>query len=190
MILSELFHDTFVHHVRNRKSIKLTQIDGEINDNALRVLTAFGLEVVTWDHDSNDWDVYQNPTLAAKAVNDVKTWLPALKTGGIIGLEHDLFAGEVSMSIQIGGIIAGSGAVVSPVGTCLGDSNWYSSGVLPNPVQSTSATKSLMSSSATGTATSAKPTTPAPTGKDANSSVARMVVGGLVFGAGVALLIL
>lgn len=47
--------------------------------------------------------------------------------------------GEVNIALQIGAIAVASGAALSPVATCLKDTNWYSSGS-PTSSTTTSAT--------------------------------------------------
>lgn len=127
-----------------------------MTSDGLKVLGAFNLISVIWNQDSNDWAVYQDAAKSAAAVKAVSTnWLPTLKTGSILGLEHDLFPGEVSIGLQIGQIAVNSGAVISPVATCLHDSNWYSTFVPsnPNPVVAPGTSVSVGSPAATDVAT-------------------------------------
>lgn len=98
---------------------------GEMNANGLKVLGAYGLTSVTWNQDSQDWATFTNATQSAAAVQAVNGWVPTLKFGNILSLEHDLQPQEVQMGLQIGQIAIKSGAVLSPVGTCLHDVNWY-----------------------------------------------------------------
>jgi peptidoglycan/xylan/chitin deacetylase (PgdA/CDA1 family) len=104
---------------------------GDVDDRVRAIVTALGYRSIMWtsvpDRDSHDTGAIDAAGKAA-VVAAVKGW--SITQPGFISLEHDHSTIVSDIAISIVKDLKAAGASnplkVMPVGTCLGDKNWYS----------------------------------------------------------------
>lgn len=106
---------------------------GDADDRVRAIVNALGYRMIMWtsvpDRDTHDTGVI-TPADKALVLNTVKGWKTTQP--GFISLEHDVSAVTADIAVSILKDLKDTGTAnplkAMPVGTCLGDSNWYSEG--------------------------------------------------------------
>ncbi|KAF0557933.1 glycoside hydrolase/deacetylase [Gigaspora margarita] len=136
---------------------------GDFDDRIRGICEQLGYKIVTWDSDTNDWRSNTDKTFKLSWIEGNFTeWVKQPGKPGHISLEHDLYKGAAAQVPSVINIVTKAGYKVKPVGTCLGNDNFYqSNATTPVPPNSTASTTSLLAYTNTPTSsTPASSTTP------------------------------
>lgn len=87
-------------------------------DNRVRAIAkhVFGLTTVIWNQDSRDWTMAANPpgTTLARIQSDFANWLSGPRTPGLVILEHEITADDVTAFINMYPLIAAASSSGQP----------------------------------------------------------------------------
>ncbi|CAG8612663.1 9782_t:CDS:2, partial [Racocetra fulgida] len=101
-------------------------------DNRVRdICKQLGYKIVIWDRDSFDWLSDNNPSFQASLIEaNFTQWVKESSNNtGHISLQHDLFKLAAEQVPKVIPIVTNGGYKIQPVGTCLGDNNFYQGNV-------------------------------------------------------------
>ncbi|TPX42792.1 hypothetical protein SeMB42_g03386 [Synchytrium endobioticum] len=118
------------------------------------VLVAMGFEIVIWNIDSTDYlsgpvtdGALSNPSYDQKwIVGNITSFINERKgqqvppAQGVISLEHDLYYTSSQEAPNVLKAVKAANYTILPVGTCMGDSKWYSNQATMTATHTTMAT--------------------------------------------------
>ncbi|KAJ3196392.1 chitin deacetylase [Irineochytrium annulatum] len=118
---------------------------GDIDARSYAVLKALGLEVIIWDHDTQDWELSNYPSSILGGItpstvqNAVSSWVQKAP-GNILSLEHDLWQYSAAQGPYAIGKAVAAGYRVVTVEECVEGPSAYLSGLSANETAATLAT--------------------------------------------------
>ncbi len=96
---------------------------GEYNQQTLNVLGAMGLKVILWNRSNDDYLVADNPALAPTILPGFVQWQKEAQApgfvGGIISLEHDIYATVSALVKPILNSFVGTPFVLKKISECI-----------------------------------------------------------------------
>ncbi|KAJ2994630.1 chitin deacetylase [Globomyces sp. JEL0801] len=99
----------------------VAEMNGDIDDRVRAIVAALGYRTVLWSRDSGDTGI------SSSALTNILSWNQPDQPG-FISLQHDLTVATSRVAIQALSqfqAIPPTALKPQPVGSCLGDSNWY-----------------------------------------------------------------
>ncbi|TPX33466.1 hypothetical protein SmJEL517_g03613 [Synchytrium microbalum] len=122
---------------------------GNIDTRTRAVLKLMGYQIVVWSQDTKDFQssIPSNNFNEQWIVNNMSIWATEQKAGSLVSgnnspitLEHDLFNISADAAPYAMMQVLSRGFDVQPIGTCLGDQQWYSGVYSPAPPKYNSTT--------------------------------------------------